>query len=274
MSSASLALTGHPEVNSIKQGSRLVMLMGPNGVVEPGPTGLTYDVATDTLEIGSLSEHTWAGPANADGQELRDADIVGGSITGATSIETTGDLIVEGSLHLEGDAQIQGHMVVSGTVMGSGPYVDSSDMRFKTAVRPIFDYRNSTSNLTGGSLDVINGLRPVRYQFKCDEFPDRHFHEGEDMGFIAQELEEVLPEVVITGEDGYKYVAYSKLTPVLTSGIQELVAEVRRLNADNEKLRNRVEDLESKLYEQKKETLEDKKQFSERLRRIEEALKF
>ena len=64
-----------------------MMLMGPKGVVEPGPTGLTYDVATDTLEIGSLSEHTWAGPANADGQELRDADIVGGALQGRQALK-------------------------------------------------------------------------------------------------------------------------------------------------------------------------------------------
>ena len=57
MSGETLTLTGYPQVNSVKQGSRLVMLMGAGGVVEPGPgSGLSFDVASDTLTVARLAE--------------------------------------------------------------------------------------------------------------------------------------------------------------------------------------------------------------------------
>ena len=46
-----------------------------------------------------------------------------------------------------------------------------------------------------------------------------------EIGFIAQEVEELIPEVVI-GEEGTKGVGYGQLTAVLTKAIQELKAEL------------------------------------------------
>jgi hypothetical protein len=46
-----------------------------------------------------------------------------------------------------------------------------------------------------------------------------------DIGVIAQEVEAVFPEMVTTfGEDGYKAVAYEKLTGVLLAAVKELEA--------------------------------------------------
>ncbi|MBN2809473.1 MAG: tail fiber domain-containing protein [Deltaproteobacteria bacterium] len=38
----------------------------------------------------------------------------------------------------------------------------------------------------------------VSYEWRRDEFPNRWFHHGRQLGFIAQEVEEVLPEIVKT----------------------------------------------------------------------------
>src|SRR5438046_2383877 len=43
-----------------------------------------------------------------------------------------------------------------------------------------------------------------------------------DIRVIAREVETLFPELVITGPDGYKAVAYDKLTAVLTAAVQEL----------------------------------------------------
>ncbi|MBI4086746.1 tail fiber domain-containing protein, partial [Candidatus Kaiserbacteria bacterium] len=51
------------------------------------------------------------------------------------------------------------------------------------------------------------------------------------LGFIAQEVEEIFPELVITDTAGYKNLDYSKLTAVLAKAVQELYAQVEDLAA-------------------------------------------
>ena len=51
-------------------------------------------------------------------------------------------------------------------------------------------------------------------------------------GFIAQELEEIFPNVVYTMSNGEKGIAYQELIPILVSAIQELQAEVETLKSD------------------------------------------
>ncbi|MBK6634853.1 MAG: tail fiber domain-containing protein [Chitinophagaceae bacterium] len=56
-------------------------------------------------------------------------------------------------------------------------------------------------------------VRGVTYQYKRDEFPSMGFTDAGQIGFIAQEIEKVFPELVVTGKNGYKGVDYSKITP-------------------------------------------------------------
>jgi hypothetical protein len=46
---------------------------------------------------------------------------------------------------------------------------------------------------------------------------------------IAQEVEEVLPEAVITNEDGYKSIAYGNIVGLLIEAVKELKKEVEEL---------------------------------------------
>jgi len=71
------------------------------------------------------------------------------------------------------------------------------------------------------SLDNIMALRGVSFDWRVDEFPDKGFTKDNQIGFIAQELEELYPELVVTQPDGFKSVDYSKLTPVLLQAIKE-----------------------------------------------------
>ena len=47
-----------------------------------------------------------------------------------------------------------------------------------------------------------------------------------DVGVIAQEIEEILPEVVTTRGTGYKAVKYEKIVPLLIESIKELQKKV------------------------------------------------
>ena len=48
---------------------------------------------------------------------------------------------------------------------------------------------------------------------------------------MAQEIEEVIPEVVTTRDTGYKAVRYEKLVPLLIEAVKELTLELNELKA-------------------------------------------
>jgi hypothetical protein len=54
---------------------------------------------------------------------------------------------------------------------------------------------------------------------------------GQQVGVIAQEIEEILPQVVLTADDemGTKSVDYGRITAVLIEAVKELSAKVKEL---------------------------------------------
>jgi hypothetical protein len=111
-------------------------------------------------------------------------------------------------------------------------------------------YKKNVETLTG-SLDRLLKLRGVNFQWKQDEFPDNKFEEGNQIGFIAQELKELLPEVVTQGNDGYYSVDYSRLTPILVEAVKELKAENQTLRAELAELSDLVKTILAKQNDSK-----------------------
>jgi hypothetical protein len=104
-------------------------------------------------------------------------------------------------------------------------YGSPSSIRWKTDITPIDSALNKVLNLRG-------------VYFKWDQE-----HGGEhDMGMIAEEVGQVLPEVVEYEEDGMYTTGmdYSKLTPLL-------VEAVKALKEENDVLKQRLETLEAKM---------------------------
>jgi hypothetical protein len=67
------------------------------------------------------------------------------------------------------------------------------------------------------------------------------------MGFTAQNVQEVFPELVRTDEkSGLLTLSMESLIPVLVQSVKELRNEINFLKAQNEYLLNRIEDLENK----------------------------
>ena len=104
----------------------------------------------------------------------------------------------------------------------------------------ISDERLKDNVLTiDGALDKVCKLRGVEYTWNKGSRKDQR-----DIGVIAQEVEEVIPEVVREkkmplldeSEELYKTVDYEKLTAVLIEAVKELKAEVADLKQQiNEK---------------------------------------
>jgi hypothetical protein len=92
-------------------------------------------------------------------------------------------------------------------------------------------------------LDKVTALQPVHYFWRSDEFPDRHFGNSQNYGLIAQDVEQVLPELVATDSDGYKAVDYSKLPLLTIQAMKELKAENDALKAEVAELRRLMTEL-------------------------------
>ena len=111
-----------------------------------------------------------------------------------------------------------------------------SDRRIKRNIRPI----------TGG-LEKVMRLRGIRYNINTDTHPfyknsknEDEIRERDELGYVAQELKEVVPELVQYDEEtGYYQVRnIDQLLPVITEAIKEL-------NVENEALEERIEKLEA-----------------------------
>ena len=129
-----------------------------------------------------------------------------------------------------------GNLTVTGTVTASCGLLVCSDARYKKNI-------SSLDN----SLDNILKVKGLRYDLRQAEFPEKNFSEKNQIGFIAQDLEKIFPEMVFTDEKGYKSVDYGRLTPVLVEAVKELSSRNEALKIKSEKVEARLEKLEALL---------------------------
>lgn len=117
---------------------------------------------------------------------------------------------------------------VNGTAYASGAAGALSDARHKHNIRTLE---------TG--LESVLRLRPVTFEWNT---PTDKGMEGTQLGFIAQEVEEILPDIVITqdDEDATKGLKPTAMIPVLVKAIQELKIE-------NDALRSEINDIKTML---------------------------
>lgn len=108
----------------------------------------------------------------------------------------------------------------------------SSDARFKTNIIPIEN-----------SLQKVMQMRGVTFDWKTKEFPSRTFSEKRSMGFIAQEVEQVVPEVVQSENttEGYKSVQYDKIVALLVEAIKEQQKQIEQLQQKVKELTEKKE---------------------------------
>jgi hypothetical protein len=119
------------------------------------------------------------------------------------------------------------------SVTGSGG-ANTSDRRLKREILPLRNY----------GLQQVMQLNPVTYIYKDDSA------NTPQVGFIAQEVQQIIPEVV-TGKEGDLSkgetlgIVYGNLVPVLTKAIQEQQAEIEALKAENAAMKAKVESIDN-----------------------------
>ncbi len=92
----------------------------------------------------------------------------------------------------------------------------------------------------------MSQVRPVHYYYKANEFPGRGFGTEREVGFIAQELREVYPDLVETMPDGYLKVRYDlAMTMESIAAIKELKADGDRKDAEIARLQAEAAQLQA-----------------------------
>jgi len=101
---------------------------------------------------------------------------------------------------------------IRGNLYGDGTGVTSiSDRRLKEDIRPIMN-----------ALDKVSSMQAVRYRLYKD--PSHVW-----IGYIAQDLEVILPEVVRTDAEGWKSIQYTNLPALIIEAVKELNEKYARI---------------------------------------------
>jgi len=126
---------------------------------------------------------------------------------------------------------------VVGNICYTGGIGACSDARYKKDLNPI-----------GNALEKVMQINGLTYYWKTEEFPEQKFTDDKQIGFIAQDLEKLYPELVITDKNGYKSVDYARLTPILVEAMKEqqkiIVAQqssIQSLQTENKDFRSHYE---------------------------------
>jgi hypothetical protein len=161
--------------------------------------------STSTGSFGALS--IGSGNSTIGGSENTKFIVTGNS-------EYTGNVSGSSTSHLT-MAQVSS----SGDVVADGDVIayNSSDVRLKDNIQVI-----------KGSLDKIDGIRGVEFDWN-DKSPGWAQERGHDIGVIAQEVQKVVPEIVVERKNGYLGVDYKRLVPLLIESVKELRQEVNDL---------------------------------------------
>jgi hypothetical protein len=210
---------------SLVEDNLIVLNSGPAGLADGGIlvkrylsgtagsmnyAGIFYKESTDEYTFATTDSDPGTSPVTISSYlPIRASGLTITDTTQATGVGTGG------SMNIAGGASIVKDLYVGGNVAASGSVTSSSDIRLKDNIETI-----------DNALEKIENCRGVSYIKKAS---------GEkEIGFIAQELEEIFPEFVITGNDGYKSVAYGNMTAVLVQCIKELKKEIEDLKANKQ----------------------------------------
>ena len=114
--------------------------------------------------------------------------------------------------------------VSTGTYTTAG-WIHASDKRLKTNVVPVTN-----------ALDIVKKLDGVYYNWKASSKDDRQ------IGFLAQDVKKVLPEVVVGIEGNIAKgetlgMAYQNIVPVLVEALKEQQSEIEMLKFELQKIK-------------------------------------
>ena len=142
----------------------------------------------------------------------------GANLTGVGGFPHTGSAAISGTLNITGSGvnavEVSGSLVVTGSAFVTS-LTETSALRYKKSIKDI-----------NRQADDIYQLRPVHFTWRNNN--------KKDFGLIAEEVQEIYPELVTNGEDGSALgISYTKLTALLLKTIQGLNERIEKLENKN-----------------------------------------
>lgn len=136
---------------------------------------------------------------------------------GAT--ETNGIIIKENGYVGIGIVNPTTKLYVNGDITANS-VAGTSDARYKTNVMPVTN-----------ALEKVKALQGVYFNWNQKDFPQKEFGSQKELGFIAQEVEKVVPEVVTREKNNQEYraVKYDKIVALLVEAIKEQQKQIDQL---------------------------------------------
>ena len=251
---------GNAEANLLFDGSTL-SVSGSHKVsgslLVTGSSTLALRVSGSSALTGSLLV---SGSTSLSGSLITSgSNILSGSLLQSGSTQITGSTLLSGSLLLTGSSALAlrvsgstaltGSLFVSGTVSGSFignasgltgvsgfPHTGSADISgsllvtgsaFVTSLTETsaLRYKKSVKNIDN-QANAVYQLRPVHFRWRDNN--------KKDFGLIAEEVQEIYPELVTNGQDGNALgISYTKLTALLLKTIQDLNERIEKLENKN-----------------------------------------
>ena len=176
--------------------------------------------STGQLLVGQTTNNAHLNTATGDGLTITQSGEINQGTTGESMI-----LNRRGSDGTITRFRRQGNTVGTISVTTSGTtYNTTSDLRLKTDIAPIAD-----------ATDKLMAMNAVTHKWKADPDADAV------VGFIAQEMAEIVPEAVSGDPDGEGMMSmdYGRITPVIVAALQNALKEI-------DMLKDRIAELEAK----------------------------
>jgi len=223
-SDTNLAVSDTNEVNMILSGDTLsAELIG--GVVS-GSSQITLggDATGSANDINVIAINGVA-ISNAEASQLANINSVTisntqwGYLGSSNQGIATSDTVQFAKVGVGGASDATYELKVTGDVGATGDIVAyiSSDKRLKDNIQPIEGALDKVSQISGNTFDWNEEKQNI--------------YKGKDYGVIAQEIQEVMPELVDTRDNGYLAVKYDKIVPLLIESIKELKKEIEELKS-------------------------------------------
>ena len=190
---------------------------------------------TSFVQAGNVGEVLVSRGSSSAGPTFQNTLTLAG-ITTASSTET-GALQVRGGVGIGGSIYLSGYLQVGYSTATGYSTGTNGEIR---ATNEITAYYSSDRNLKENlqvipnPITLINQIHGYYFDWKDSYIEKRGGEDGyfvrkRDVGVIAQEIENILPEIVATRDDGIKVVKYEKIIPLLIESIKALSEDIEIL---------------------------------------------
>jgi hypothetical protein len=198
---------GNGDRYGVGQYSSSIIRLFTSGVVTTGSIRLSSATNDTRNGSGTFNDHLTivSGSGN-----------VGiGTTTPSAKLDVAGDVKLDGNVGI-GTSNPSYKLHTIGDIYASGDIIAFSDKRLKSNIQPI-----------SSPLDKIKLLKGYTYNRESTESTNKIT--SKYMGLIAQELENVIPEVISRDNDGFMSIAYGNLAGLFVEAIKELTTRIELL---------------------------------------------